>query len=450
MGKWTQTIMAKLLGIGVLALLMLIPLAQVRGLVTERQQLRESALAQIAQGWGGRQIMGGLVLAVPTRQMVSEVPGQPPQVRTGTEIVLPDSLTSDVGMAVQTRRYGIYGAPVYASTVHVTGRFLPQDLAQASRTSAAPWLGGQAELRLLLSDLRGLQEVSDLRINGRPARFQSSAAQLAGLSSVVVPIDLATLGEQPLSFEMTLRVAGTGSLQLLPLARTTDATVHAPWRDPSFVGAILPLERAVDARGFHARWHMLDLNRSYGQAWPLSTGGIDEAVTASAFGVELYQPVDVYQCNDRAGKYGLLFIAMTFVAFFLFEVLKRLRVHPVQYLLIGAALATFYLVLLALSEQLAFGLAYTVAAAAVVLIVGGYAVAVLHARRAGLLLGGVLALVYAMLYGLVAAEQYALLIGALVLLATVTLLMYLTRRIDWYAYAPMPAAEVGAPVPPQQ
>jgi inner membrane protein len=132
---------------------------------------------------------------------------------------------------------------------------------------------------------------------------------------------------------------------------------------------------------------------------------------------------------------------MTFVAFFLFEVLKRLRVHPVQYLLIGAALATFYLVLLALSEQIAFGAAYAIAAAAVVLIVGGYAMAVLRARRAGATLGAVLALVYVMLYGLVAAEQYALLVGSLVLLATVALLMYLTRRIDWYAYAPVAAAD---------
>ncbi|HEY0198287.1 MAG TPA: inner membrane CreD family protein, partial [Rhodanobacter sp.] len=140
--------------------------------------------------------------------------------------------------------------------------------------------------------------------------------------------------------------------------------------------------------------------------------------------------------------------AMTFVAFFLFEVLKRLRVHPVQYLLVGAALATFYVVLLALSEQIGFGAAYAAASAAVVLIVGGYATAVLNVRRAGLLLGGVLALIYAMLYGLIAAEQYALLIGAMVLLAMVALMMYLTRRIDWYAYVPMASGSTPPPAPP--
>ena len=165
---------------------------------------------------------------------------------------------------------------------------------------------------------------------------------------------------------------------------------------------------AGDAKGFSAHWHLLDLNRSYGQHWTDATDSMDQALQASAFGVQLYQPVDVYQRNERAGKYGLLFIAMTFVAFFLFEVLKRLRVHPVQYLLVGAALATFYVVLLALSEQMGFGAAYAVAAASVAFIVGGYAMAVLSTRRAGLLLGGVLLLIYAMLYGLIAAEEYAL------------------------------------------
>src|SRR5262249_26911653 len=137
----------------------------------------------------------------------------------------------------------------------------------------------------------------------------------------------------------------------------------------------------------------------------------------------------------RAGKYGILFVALTFVAFFLFEILKKLRVHPVQYLLVGLALTTFYVVLLALSEQIGFAWAYLAAATSVVLMVGGYAAAVLGARRAGAVLACVLALVYALLYGLVVSEQYSLLMGAIALLAVVGALMYLTRKVDWYAYA---------------
>ena len=449
MVTWTQTVTAKVLGIGVLALLMTIPLMQVSGLVGERQQLRETAIAQIAQGWGGAQVLGGPVLTVPTLRQVVVADNQPPQWRSGSESMLADTLTTDVALAVQTRRYGIYAAPVFVASVKLHGRFRAEDVAQSRHASDAQWQGSKAELRLPIGDLRGLQEVGDLRINGQPARFDSSAARLGPWPNVVVPIDLDTLGNQPIDVEISLKLAGTESLQLLPLARSTDVTMRAPWRDPSFVGAALPLEHQLDAHGFSAHWHMLDLNRSYGQHWNDAGEAMDKALQASSFGVQLYQPVDMYQRNERAGKYGLLFIAMTFVAFFLFEVLKRLRVHPVQYLLVGAALATFYVVLLALSEQIGFGAAYALASAAVVLIVGGYAMAVLHARRAGLLLGGVLALIYAMLYGLIAAEEYALLIGALVLLVMVALMMYLTRRIDWYAYVPtISESAVPPPEPP--
>lgn len=438
MGHWLKGWTAKVLGVGLLALLMLLPLWKVQSLVEERQGMRQAAIDQIAQGWGGEQVLGGLVLAVPSRQAMT-LPSGEVREAADTTYVLPDTMHADVAMAVETRRYGIYEAPVFTSTVQLQGRFTPEDIAQPRQVDGAGWTDGKAELRLVVGDLRGLQEVTELTINGKPRRFESSAATFGGSSStIVVPLDLESMHDQPIDFSVKLRLAGTQSLQWLPLARTTDVKMTAPWPDPSFIGAALPLERTVRADGFSSRWHLLDLNRKFGQSWHASDARVDVAVSESAFGVALFQPVDVYQRNVRAGKYGLLFITLTFVAFFLFEVLKRLRVHPVQYLLVGAALTSFYVLLLALSEQIGFGLAYAVAAASVVGIIGGYATAVLGARRAGLLLGGALAVVYAMLYVVLAAEAYALLIGAIVLVLTVALLMYLTRHIDWYAS--MPAA----------
>ncbi|MHA6205422.1 cell envelope integrity protein CreD [Dyella soli] len=443
MGSWMGSWTARVLGIGLLALLMLLPLLKVQSLVEERQGMRQSAVDQIAQGWGGEQVLGGLVLAVPTRQRVSTGPNEVRE-QQDTALILPDTATMDVAMTVDKRRYGIYEAPVFASTVQLRGRFRAADLQQYPRMDEATWQGDKAELRLVVGDLRGLQEVTELLVNGKPQQFSSSAATFGGQwSTVTVPLDLDALNGQAIDFVLSFRLAGTQSLKLLPLARTMDVKMRAPWPDPSFVGAALPVERQVDAHGFSARWHMLDLNRSYGQSWRASDVRVDGSVKDSAFGVALFQPVDVYQRNVRAGKYGLLFITMTFVAFFLFEVLKRLRVHPVQYLLVGAALTTFYVLLLALSEQIGFACAYALAAASVVLIVGGYAMAVLRARRAGQLLGGTLALVYAMLYIVLAAEEYALLIGAVVLTVTIALLMYLTRRFDWYAGVP----GAGSPAP---
>ncbi|URX60854.1 cell envelope integrity protein CreD [Luteibacter anthropi] len=432
--RWTQSITAKVLGIGLLALLMLIPLSQSDGLVRERQQMRHNASTRVAEGWGGAQTLGGLVLSVPTRTEVRSSDGKSLGVRESSEIVLADELDTVADLAVDRRRVGMYEVPIYTGEVAVRGRIQPADIRRLATGSDTRWDSDKAELRLLIADTRGLQGITSFTVDGHPARLASSTARMGPYTVLSVPMPVDPERDTPVDFALNLRIAGTESFSVLPLARSNSVRIRSPWVDPSFIGALLPGTRSVTARGFDADWRVLDLNRSYGQHWDAGDRDVSERLEPSSFGVTLYQPGSVYQQNDRAGKYGLLFIALTFVAFFLFEVLKGLRLHPVQYLLVGAAMASFYVLLLALSEQIGFGWAYVVAAAAVVLIVGGYATAVLRARRAGLLLGGVLALVYAILYGLIGAEQYALLIGSVVLVAVVALLMYLTRRIDWYAY----------------
>jgi inner membrane protein len=439
MFRWMQSITAKVLGIAMLALIMLIPLSQADGLVRERQAMRDAASTRVAEGWGGPQTLGGLVLAVPTRYETQGSDGKVVGVRDGTEIVLADEQTTVADLAVDRRRVGMYEVPVYTGDVTIRGRVLPEDLRRFATDTGAAWYPDKAELRLLIADTRGLQGITSITVDGRAARLSSSAARMGPYTVLSTPVRIDPARNTPLDFALTLRIAGTESFSALPLARTNALRIRSPWPDPSFTGALLPGKRSVGAQGFDATWQVLDLNRAYGQHWDVANTDVAARLEPSAVGVKLYQPGGVYQQNDRAGKYGLLFIALTFVAFFLFEVLKGLRLHPVQYLLVGAAMTSFYVLLLALSEQIGFGPAYAVAAAAVVLIVGGYAMAALRARAAGLALGGVLTLVYAILYGLIGAEQYALLIGSVVLVAVIALLMYLTRRIDWYAYsAPLP------------
>jgi inner membrane protein len=432
MFRWMQSITAKVIGIGLLALIMLIPLLNVGSLVGERQSMRHTAATRVAEGWGGPQTIGGFVLAVPARQEVRASDGRVLSVRDSTEIVLADELTTTASLSVERRHAGMYEVPVYTSNVTLRGRLLPDDLRRFAAESGATWSPGKAELRLLLADARGLQAINALTVDGQPARLSSSAARLGQYTVLATPVAFDPDRQTPLEFAVTLRIAGTESFSVLPLARTNMVRISAPWPDPSFTGALLPAKRSIDAHGFDASWQVLDLNRAYGQHWDAGDATVSARLLDSAVGVKLYQPGGVYQQNDRAVKYGLLFIALTFVAFFLFEVLKGLRLHPVQYLLVGAAMTSFYTLLLALSEQVGFGLAYAIAAATVVMIVGGYAMAALRARKAGFALGGVLALVYAVLYGLIGAEQYALLIGSVVLVAVIAILMYLTRRIDWY------------------
>ena len=438
-----QSITFKVLGIGFLALLMLIPLVQVQSLISERGGLRAQALADISQRWGAAQNVGGPVLAIPKRVRVATSNGWITQEHT--EIVLADRLDIGGVLKPEIRSYGIYSTPVYLAELKISGRFLSRDLrtlagqkSGVDETREIEYLFDQAELRLPIADVRGIRHISPLRFDDKERAFGPANGNGA-MRAIALPVDLSawtksSVDDDAHSFELTLTLAGTGNLHFLPLARQTQANLAAAWPSPGFDGAFLPAQHTVDETGFSAQWQVLDLNRSYGQHWQEGDNGVDP--TAAAFGVNLYQPVDLYQQNERSGKYGVLFIALTFVAFFLFEVLKKLRVHPVQYLLIGLALTTFYVLLLALSEQIGFGGAYLVAAAAVVLLVGGYAAAVLRARRAGIVLGATLALVYALLYGLVMSEQYSLLMGAVALLAMVGALMYLTRRVDWYTYAP--------------
>ena len=426
----------KVLGIAFLALLMLIPLAQVNGLIGEREGRAREATAHIAERWGGQQLVGAPVLVVPVRRPVLQ-----DKVWTFVEeheYLLADRAAIGTKLAPELRRYGIYDAAVYTADLTIEGRFRSADITALATPGAEPqWQ--RAELRVPIADVRGIRRVSVLRFGERELAFGPGTEGVATVAAISAPapLDVAALSDV-VAFSFTLTVAGTERFAVLPLARETDLHASSAWPDPGFDGAFLPATRRVDANGFEAEWQVLDLNRALAQHWREGEN-IGAALAASAFGITLMQPAGSYQQNVRAGKYGVLFIALTFVAFFLFEVLRGLRVHPVQYLLVGLALCTFYVVLLALSEQIGFGFAYALAAAAVVAMVGGYAAVVLATRRAGLLLGALLALIYALLYGLVASEDYALLMGSLALLAAIAALMYLTRRVDWYALGPATA-----------
>ncbi len=433
---WIHGATFKALGIGFLALLMLIPLAQVRWLIAERQASEHEARDNISARWGGEQWVGGPVLVVPVRKTVQNDKGW-----VNVDVrhyVLPEKLGVDAVLSPELRRYGIYETPVYTATLTFNGQFM-LDAIHVVPDEGEEWLWAQAVLRIPVADVRGIRRLSALKIGDEEWAFGPGSAGVGNFSATEVawPIDPGHASSAiPFSFEM--RLAGTETLRFLPLARQTDVAVSAPWADPSFTGAFLPERHDIDTAGFRANWQVLDLNRAFAQHGLLdSLEG--NALRQAAFGVDLYQPADTYQRNERAGKYGVLFVALTFVALFLFDALGRWRVHPVQYLLVGLAMCTFYVVLLALSEQIGFAWAYALAAIEVIAIVAGYAVAAARSRRAGGTLGGMLALVYVLLYGLVISEQYSLLMGALALLAAIATLMYLTRGVDWY--------ELGNPAP---
>lgn len=410
-----------------IALLLLIPLSLLASLVTSRSSERDSAVRSVARGWGDRQWISGPLLAVPVTR------DSDPS-RTFDWYVLPDQLeiTADLKVQNERRRLGLYDVPVYVVGVRARGSFdLAHEIARlaGAGTQLHPHLE-QARVLLPIKDPRGLRALS----SATPG-FEGFEPSSTGFPIPVLAAPMSIGGTPPigpLAFDLSFEVAGTQSLEFLPLARVMRVRTYGNWPDPGFADGFLPTDRHIDGRGFTANWQVLNLNRSYGDRWFQGSTSAD-TLLGSSFGVELVQPVDIYQRSTRAVKYGGLFVALSFLTLFLVESLQRRPIHPIQYGLMGLGLSVFYLLLLALSEHVGFPLAYVLATAALCSLMGVYLAGAMQSARAGTASSAIFGATYGLLYLLVTSEDYALLAGSLALFALLATAMYLTRKIDWYA-----------------
>jgi inner membrane protein len=432
--KAINPLFAKTLVIGLIAIGLLVPLAQVESLVAERGAMRDTAEQRVAQGWGRQQVLGGPVLQIPVdTRAIDPVDARREIVRRDLRFLLPETLDVVAELTPAERHSGIYRVNGYTASLAMTARFKSGALQGAfnvSSESKVAW--PEVKLLLPVSDLRGIREITEVSLNG--AALQMSPSVDGVLSGIAAPIDLGADTLAASTFVFRGVVAGTKNFAVMPFGGSTAVRIRSSWPHPSFSGAFLPAHYKLDDKGFDAAWQILEVNRDYPQRW--DNGGVSgERIAASAFGVSLYDPVDVYQRNFRAIHYAILFIATTFLSLFLWEQIARRRLHAMQYLLIGLALATFYLLLIALSEHMSFALAYALAAAGQIAVLGGYLVGAMRARLAGSIATAGIAAVYGALYLLVLSEQYALLLGALLLFAILAAVLWVTRRLDWYKTA---------------
>ena len=423
---------AKLIAIGLIVLGLMIPLSMLRGLILERSQMRNQAVETVSKGWGGSLTVGGLMLRVPFDVESKSSTGEISRISHQFFVLASDLEVQAVIDHTTTRRIGIYGVPVYLVRAKLAGAFKMTDVMAAAAMQPYPnatfhWK--EASLRLPLSDVRSVREFSGAMVGQRILTFGPALAD--GLPGVEARIDLSEfLHDESMPFSAQLVLAGSQSLSFLPTAETTKVDLLSDWPDPQFQGAFLPAQYSLDGHGFHANWQVLALNRPFAQSWVDSQ--IDSAhFTNAAYGVELFQSVDVYQRSERAVKYALLFIALTFLSFFAWESLGKVRVHAMQYLLIGLALSTFYLLLIALAEHLPFWLSYWIGAMALVGLLGFYISGAMNSVRLGAVIATVMSLVYGLLFMLVLSESYALLIGAIALFSILATVMGATRKLRW-------------------
>lgn len=435
-----NTPLGRVLLLGALVLLLQVPTCMIGQLAFERRETRAAAAHEVTQTWGAPQQLGGPFLAVPFRIKGKDKDGKPIDVESGTVLVIPERLDVQAQAQVETRRRGLYEVPLYRTTLKLTGRFNAPLAGIGSLVPRDALLWPQAQLVVRLSDVHALEQVSPLRWGDAQHDFQGGGAPLGNGLHARLPDES---GSAPVSFAIDLAVRGSDRFFFTPGARNTRATLASNWPHPKFTGAWLPDEREIGDAGFRATWSVTSLAGGLPSAWKAGHVG-DGALDAMGFGTELLFPVDPYRMSERTLKYDLLFLGLTFVAVWLFEMVTGRRVHPMQYLLVGAALCVFYLLELSLAEHFGFVTAYTVAAAAVTAQVALYARSVFRRGWAALGLAAVIAGLYALLYLLLGAEDYALLIGSATVFVVLSAVMFLTRRIEWGRPAGVTAATVSA------
>ncbi|WP_321898936.1 cell envelope integrity protein CreD [Burkholderia cepacia] len=429
-----------------LALLILIPLQMVQSIVHERSAYRMDALQSIWSSYAGPQTVSGPVLVVPYTE-VTRVRDETPaggatktSLRSETKrlLVFPKTLNVDGTLTTSVRYRGIHKALVYELTSRLTGTLALPDLKKLPQADGhVSFKVDSAYVAIGIGDIRGLTAQPDVRIGG--ARFDvEQGTRLDSLrQGVHANVDLAALAEAgagagagavvPFSIDLPLR--GAESVAFAPVGDQNDFSLKSTWPHPSFDGAFLPNNRTVDARGFTGNWRVTSFNTKAREQ--IATGNGEGAIETAS--VSMIEPVNVYLQAERATKYGALFVMLTFASFFMYELVKRLRIHPIQYALVGLSLALFFLLLLSLSEHIAFAYAYLAASGACIGLLGFYLSFVLHSVKRGAVFSALLAVLYAALYGLLLSEDNALMLGSLLLFAILAGIMTLTRRVDWYS-----------------
>jgi len=428
----------------IVIVLLVIPLIRIGGLIGERQAARDAVVQDIARSAAGPQVLTGPLLVVPYTRTVQEtqldasrLPVTVSREVTGELRLLPALVDLNGKLATEERQRGIYRARVFDATARLTGRFdVPAHYGVS--VDLASYKFGQPRLVIGISDIRGIGNALSLQANGaRIAFVPGTGLRMLG-AGVQAPLQLANAeAQQPLQFQVDLSLLGTSDFQFTPVGRETHVMLASDWPHPSFVGQFLPREREISSAGFSADWRTSffatnleeALLRCPSQAEPTAADCADFA--GRHFGVSFVDPVDQYLKSERAVKYGFLFILLTFAGFFLLEVLRRFSVHPIQYGLVGLALALFFLLLLSFSEHIGFAAAYLVSAVACVGLITYYVTHVLGSLTHGLGFGAALATLYALLYAILGSEDYALLTGSVLVFAVLALVMVLTRRVNW-------------------
>ncbi|MDM2925439.1 cell envelope integrity protein CreD [Citrobacter sp. Cpa228] len=428
----------KIVTLGGAMLLLLIPLTMVRQIIVERSDYRSEVEDAIRQSTSGPQKVVGPLIAVPVTELYTELEGdkQIPRKRSYIHFWLPESLVVEGNQNVEARKIGIYEGQVWHNDLSVKAEFNAERLSDLNHPNVSV---GKPFIVVGVGDARGIGVVNTPQVNGTSLAVEPGTGLDGRAQGIHIPLPDAGWAEKNLSVVLSLNLSGTGDFSVVPVGRNSEMTVTSNWPHPNFLGDFLPAKREVSESGFKAQWQSSWFANNLGERFG------DEKIGwlgMPAFSVAVATPADQYQLTDRATKYAILLITLTFMSFFVLESMTSLRLHPMQYLLVGLSLVMFYLLLLALSEHVGFTAAWIVASLVGALINGVYLQAILQGWRNSLFFTAALLGLDGVMWVLLRSQDSALLLGTGVLLLALCGVMFLTRHLDWHALAqPKPKKE---------
>ena len=448
----------KVVIIAFLILLLLIPMFMIEDMIRERGQIQTDAIEEVGQKWSLAQTITGpyINLQYPITQEDNGVK----KVTMGSITLLPDELSIDGQLSTEILQRGIYKVNVYQSELLIKGFFSSEEL-RKSNVDMDVLQYNRAAVCLNLTDMRGLSEQVSITLNDSVYTFEPGVDG-RGIESMGVHaiVDLSSLKEdRKLPYEMKIKLKGSQSIYFTPLGKTTKVNLKANWNTPSFDGNYLPEKREITEKDFSAQWQVLNLNRNYPQVLVNYQNASVKDIQNSNFGVNLKMPVEQYQQSMRSTKYAILIILLTFTVIFFTEIMEKTRIHALQYLLVGLALCLFYSLLLSMSEHIGFSMAYLlvglalclfyslllsmsehigfnmaylVASVLTITLVGGYMLGIIKRKKTAFIMVGLLSVLYIYVFILIQLETFALLAGSLGLFVILAMVMYFSKKIDWF------------------
>lgn len=425
-------VVLKGLTIFLLIAILLIPLAMIAKTIDERARTSRQTEDELIGEYGGRQIIGGPIIVIPYKSKVLDDRGRFVKYENHRAYFLPETLKISGELIPEIRSRGIYDFLLYKADFNISGSFKRPDFSSL-KNSADVINWDEAYIEVEISNMKGFRNKPEILVNGEIKSLDTELTRSGVFNGGLFSKFDLDASVNTIEFETNLAIQGGNSVRFIPLGDTTEVNITSTWNDPSFFGEWLPTERLVtEEDGFKAKWYVMSFSRDFASVMDESKTDYNQ-FSNSYFGVKMMIPVDIYLMTERCVKYGVLFLILPFLTFFLFEIFSKVKVHPFHYLFVGITACLFFLLLIALSEHFTFLTAFIAGVLAVCGLITYYSCYFLKSIKRGVVIFPVMVLAYFFMYMMINSQDYALLMGTLGIFTIVAGVMIATKRVDWYS-----------------